>query len=359
MIMEIIKESPLQQGEIVYEIVKELAAEDQGRNSKVYIVNDKQMNADLVLKKMLFNPSLVDQFKESKLLYKYRHSNVVAIQYACLTDHNNCIGIFSPYYMNGTLKTKICNGQNLTVKQVIRYAIQFLRGLHHIHKDGLIHQDIKPDNIMISDRDEAMISDFGLAEYYNEEKENIPKHYMCHWSPEYIKSENRDIRSDIYQVGLTLFRLVNGYDRLENEIIAKRYKHAGELANDIVKGKFPAKDYLNHIPISLTKIINKCLKVDPDERYQNTLQLIKALSNIDDSPSINWIYSIDKEQSITWKRCINDVSLLVVCAPKKDGTFDLLTTKTGTKEQRVTKYCCNNLSIPELNIKLKSLFKEL
>lgn len=357
--MPIITENPIQQGEISYEILRELEPEEQGRNSRVYIVKDQQMDAELVLKKISFNPDLADQFKESKLLYKYRHSNVVAIQYACLADNNTCVGVFSPYYVNGTLKSKISKGENITLKQTIRYAIQFLRGLHHIHKDGLIHQDIKPDNIMISDRDEAMISDFGLAEYYkdNQDKQN---HYTYHWSPEYITDELRDIRSDIYQVGLTLYRLVNGYDRLKHEIEIKGYTKYGELANGIISGKFPLRTYLDHIPSSIIRIINKCLKVAPDDRYQNTLQLINALANIEDTPMLDWIYSSDNKGGAIWKREVNNVYLQVVCSQSDNNIYNLHTTKkTPAREQRVTKYCCNNLSMSDLKAKLKELFNEL
>lgn len=69
-----------------------------------------------------------------------------------------------PFFEKGSLK-KLLDSRNLTVKEIIRYALQFLSGLNNIHSKGVLHFDLKPENILISDSNVAVISDFGLAEY--------------------------------------------------------------------------------------------------------------------------------------------------------------------------------------------------
>lgn len=90
------------------------------------------------------------------------HPNVVQIQYACKDDKN--VYIAMPFYKNGSLKS-LMTKRMLTAREIIRYAIQFISGVAHIHSKGLLHLDIKPDNILLSDNDEALLSDFGLADY--------------------------------------------------------------------------------------------------------------------------------------------------------------------------------------------------
>jgi len=124
-----------------------------------------------------------------------------------------------PYYAKGSIKILLSN-RFLTVRQIIRYAIQFLTGLHNIHSKKLIHFDVKPDNILISDNDEAMLSDFGLAQPVNllgiAGQDRL---YNKQRPPEAFKYDHFDLRYDIYQVGITLYRMCNGNDIFNNQFL--------------------------------------------------------------------------------------------------------------------------------------------
>lgn len=367
---EIITKTSINQGEINYTIIESLSGDKQGRNSFVSLVKDLHLDATFILKEINVNNNNLDKFKESRLLYKYRHPNVAAIQYACVLECDDekqisKIGLFSPYYKNGTLKDKLsCFESPLTIKEILRYSFYILRGLHHIHKDGLLHQDLKPDNIMISDTDEAMIADFGLASYYEKGFTGDMAFYLPHWTPDYILNLKPNIRTDIYQFGLLLFRAVNGINVLAEELFSsyltpEKVLDQYKLAVAITKGKFPTKEYKPHVPLALKKIINKCLEVNPGNRYNNTLELTNALANIDDSISLYWKNLPSSAAESVWV-CEYKGKIYTVChVVNKDGTHNLEVKKRVNQEQRVPKYCYNSMSLNELNKQLKNVLKNL
>ncbi len=88
------------------------------------------------------------------------HPNVVQIHYACYDADR--IYLAMPYYRKGSV-TSLITDKYMTVREIVTVGCQVLSGLHNIHSKGLIHFDVKPDNILLSDRGEALLSDFGLA----------------------------------------------------------------------------------------------------------------------------------------------------------------------------------------------------
>jgi eukaryotic-like serine/threonine-protein kinase len=107
----------------------------------------------------------------------------------------------------------------LNISQIIKYSIDFLSGLHHIHSKRLIHCDIKPTNILISNSNDAILTDFGLARYLNDDGLTIiDKFYHLHRAPETIQTNFISHHSDIFQAGLTIYRLCNGNAFFKNQL---------------------------------------------------------------------------------------------------------------------------------------------
>jgi serine/threonine protein kinase len=146
--------------ELSFHIVDEIGQE--GKNSRVFTATDIQLNANIVVKKMIKTDfsSVDDFFLEASFLYLSSHPNVVPIHYACQdTEH---IYLAMPYFDKGSLKRKMQGGE-LSVRDIIVFSTQILSGLNNIHSKKLIHFDVKPDNILFSERGEALLSDFGLT----------------------------------------------------------------------------------------------------------------------------------------------------------------------------------------------------
>ena len=123
-----------------------------------------------------------------------------------------------PYYQNGSVKDLI-TGRHMTVREVIGLATQVLAGLHNIHSKNLVHFDVKPDNILLSPRREALVSDFGQAKQMNYSgiaAQN--RHYTPMIPPEALVTDHFDRTFDIYQLGLTLYRMCNGNEHFYSQL---------------------------------------------------------------------------------------------------------------------------------------------
>ena len=188
----------------------------------------------------------------------------------------------------------------MTVREIIKYSLDFLGGLLYIHAKRLIHLDIKPNNILINNSGKAVLSDFGLSRYLNEEGTAIQKKvYNLIFDPEILMGMD-EISTDIYQVGLTLYRMCNGTASL-----AEQKREIVEFEKAILNGRFPNRNkYLPHIPNELRRIVNRALEVDIEKRYKSVLDIMNDLSEININLDIQYhcndekIYTINKNGSI-------------------------------------------------------------
>lgn len=324
--------TPYQKADVSFKKIKKL--DEQGCFSEVYLAHDENLDHDLVIKEIIKKPNQDKDtyFSEARLLYKNAHPNIVRVQYAAEDSKN--IYIAMPYYKNGSINKKM-EERNLTTREVIRYAIQFIGGLNHIHTNKLIHFDIKPNNIMISNRDEAMLADFGLSRLANDINRAMPDGYYAyiqHTPPERftsIKGSKFNFTYDIYQVGGTLYRMCLGSRRYAKE--ADSYPSNADLATAIVNGKFPSKKYPEHTPKKLKDIINKCLMHDPNERYQSTLDILNDLSSIKDGKHLDWSEVSTSDDLYTWKRCDEGATIVVEYNPITNTTSGKRIGQDGNK----------------------------
>lgn len=293
---------------VTFEKLKEIGQE--GRNSKVYLVHDYQLDGDLVIKEISKNRFKTpdEYFKEARIMYVYKHENVVDVHYAGMDADN--IYIAMPYYENGSVKKLISGGKFLTIRQVLRYATQFLTGLNHIHSRRLLHLDIKPDNIMLSNSDVALLSDFGLAKYtdlYGLAEQTFA--YSLHRAPEQIVAGiKQSRRTDIYQVGVTLYRMVNGNDFFYFQ--KQQIQTPSDFPFLIRDGRFPNRNlYQEHVPQKLRNIINKCMHPDPSKRYDNALEVLNDLSTV--KGNLDYQMHLMPEDTKVWVKQCNSHELMI------------------------------------------------
>lgn len=269
----------------------------EGVNSALYIVKDEQMNCELILKQ-IDKKKLKEYdkyFDESKKIKKLVHPNIITINYATYDD--DYVYITMPYYRNGSLN-QILDSRNLTVKEIIKYALDFLSAVYYLHNKNMIHCDIKPNNILINNNNQAILSDFGSAiqlDYTGMGK--LKNVYYKHIAPEqcYTSTVNKSI--DIYQIGTTLYRMCNGNEEYNKQL--KKYKNLNDLKIAIANGKFPVrKKYLPHIPRNLIDVVEKCLAAKKEYRYKSVLEILNDLSMIEDN--LNWRYTKRDKGYYTW-----------------------------------------------------------
>lgn len=199
-----------------------------------------------------------------------------------------------------TLKNYIEKKIRLQVKEAISIAIQVSSGIEAAHNNGIIHRDIKPQNIIISRDGKVKVADFGIARAAS--SDTITSHAMgsVHYtSPEQARGGYSDFKSDIYSIGITLFEMVTGRVPFDGETtVAIAIKHIQE--------EMPSpRIYVPDIPVSVEQIIYKCTQKNPDRRYANVGELIADLKRSLISPDENFVV-INQAASAEGTKAISD-----------------------------------------------------
>jgi len=211
-----------------------------------------------------------------------------------------------------------------------------LNGLHNVHSKGLIHFDIKPDNVLISDRNEALLADFGLTKVMDKEGiANQPLLYNKQLPPEFFGNQEYafDNRFDIYQVGLTMYRMCVGDDCFNKQFSI--YTTYEDFGRDVIAGNFPNRSsYPLHIPKKLQNTINKCLKPNPGDRFGAAIEIVNAFADIDGS-ILHWEFK-PNENNLLWEQNLNGVTKAIKICDKR--TSLAYTQKNGGAQRRVTEF---------------------
>lgn len=318
-----------------------------GKNSQVYTALDTQLNCEIAVKRLL-KSKIKDSakfFEEARRVNDSKHQNVVAIKFASEDADHIYLGM--PYYPNGSLK-QLIDKRFLTVREVIRYSIQFLSGLNNIHVKKLIHFDIKPDNILISDTNEALVTDFGIAQNMDLfGLSEIDKAYFKHLPPEYFTTTKHSMLFDIYSAGLTIYRLCNGNQVFYEQF--NKYPDRLDLKTAILNGQFPNREsFKYHIPKKLRKVIKKSLSIKPEDRYQTVLEFFNDLGEVDEL--LDWQYT-ESGDIKTWIKESADRKISISLKKLATLHYDLTTLKTinsSGKTTRVSAGCVQNL--PESSV---------
>lgn len=273
--------------------------DSEGVNSALYLVEDTQLGSKFILKQIdkskFKNPDRY--FEESQKTYNSKHPNIMPIKHATYDD--KYIYITMPFFENGSLY-HVLETRNLSIREVIKYSLDFLSAIQYIHSIGIIHCDIKPNNILISEEGKAVMTDFGSALYLNSRgNAKLKNVYYKHIAPEQCTNSTIDKKIDIYQIGTTLYRMCNGNEEYNNQV--KKYKDLNSLKLACARGKFPIrKKYLPHVPKSMINIIEKCLNVNPNDRYDDVLDIMNELSCIENN--LDWGYEKINKEKYKWTK---------------------------------------------------------
>lgn len=344
----------LEKIELSFDKHKEIG--EEGKNSKVFLANDEQLKSQKVVKmveKKKFS-NFDEYYSEAQKIEASRHPNVVEVKCAGTSTGHVCM--IMPYYPRGSIKTLIKN-KFLTVAQIIKYSIDFLAGLQHIHDQGLIHFDIKPDNILISDNNTALVSDFGITKQLNHLNVAIVTDaYPKTIPPDVFKYPTHTTAYDIYMAGGTMFHMCNGLDSVNRHFNLLKGNRSN-FEKTVLNGRFPDRqNFLPHIPNSLRLIIKKAMNVNRDLRYKSALELSNAISNV--SQLLHWQY---EPLSNKWVLDRTD-KIIEVHTIQHGQTWEIRTSKTMKQSgltQKIGDYCAVGITAADLNKKVQNSLLEL
>lgn len=267
-----------------YEIMSRIGA---GGMADVYKAQDRKLNRLVAVKVMKAefreDTSFVQKFqKEAQAAAKLSHPNVVNVY--DVGEDRGLYFIVMELIEGITLKNYIGKKGKLSVKEATSIAIQVSLGLEAAHNCGIVHRDVKPQNIIISTDGKVKLSDFGIAKAINSNTITANVMGSVHYSsPEQVRGGISDAKSDIYSLGITMYEMVTGRVPFDGDTtVSIAIKH---LQEEIV----PPSIYTPDLPYSLEQVILKCTQKNPDRRYQNVGELIDDLKKSLIDPQGNFV----------------------------------------------------------------------
>jgi len=260
-----------------YEIIEELGRGGMGR---VYKALDKEIEENIALK--LLNPEIASDEKtikrfrnELKFARKISHRNVCRMY--DLRKEEETLYIVMEYVPGEDLKNLIRRIGAFPVEETISIAEQVLEGLAEAHRLGVVHRDLKPQNIMIDEESCVQIMDFGIARSLKAKgitETGIIIGTPDYMSPEQVEGKEVDQLSDIYSLGVILYEMVTGKVPFEGETaLSIAFKHKTEAPQEPIE--------LNKkIPEDLSQVILKCMEKTKEKRFQSSEELLTILRKI-------------------------------------------------------------------------------
>lgn len=213
---------------------------------------------------------------EAKAISLLQHQNIVSI-YEFGEEQE--MKYFAMQYVDGVdLGGKLLQKKDLTIVEVIDFSKQICRALRYAHSKDVIHRDIKPQNVLINNDNECLLSDFGIAKIFMEA--NITMTGMAVGTPEYMspeqaEGEDLDAQTDIYSLGIVIYEMLTKRPPFTgNNPVAIAYKQVHELP-------VPPSAHRKDIPKRLELIVLKALKKNRLERYKTVEELLKDLDTVD------------------------------------------------------------------------------
>ncbi|WP_270474773.1 Stk1 family PASTA domain-containing Ser/Thr kinase [Clostridium cochlearium] len=225
----------------------------------------------------------VEKFKrEATAAASISDNNIVNIY--DVGSEKNINYIVMEYVQGETLKDVIRRKGKIPIKDAVNLAIQIAKGLECAHKNNIIHRDIKPHNILVTEDNLVKVTDFGIAKATNSVTITNTSQIMGsvhYFSPEQAKGGFVDLRTDIYSLGIVLYEMVTGQLPYNGETpVSIALKH---IQGDVI----PPKTINTSLPESLNSIILKCMEREPIKRYQNVSELINDLKKIENNEQVN------------------------------------------------------------------------
>lgn len=279
-----------------YKIIELIGSGGMANVYKGTDVSDNRTVAVKVLREeFLDNDELVRRFKnESKAISMLSHPNIVKVYDVNFTDDVQYIVM---EYIDGINFMQYLESQGkLNWEEALHFTVQVLRALQHAHDRGIVHRDIKPQNIMVLRDGSIKVMDFGIARFSRSQTRTITDkaigsvHYI---SPEQARGEETDAKSDIYSLGVMLYEMLTGKLPFDSDspvsVALKQISDEPQSPRELVP----------ELPEAMEEITLKAMAKDPEERYQSASEMLADIEEFKNDPNIVFGYKSGSTDSDT------------------------------------------------------------
>jgi serine/threonine protein kinase len=278
-------------------------------------IDDRTVAIKILKDEFLANEEFTRRFKnESKAIAILSHPNIVKVYDV---SFGNRIQYIVMEYIDGiTLKEYIEQQKDIRWKEAVHFTVQILRALQHAHDKGIVHRDIKPQNIMLLPDGTIKVTDFGIARFARSdirltsaaEKAIGSVHYI---SPEQARGEITDEKADIYSVGVMLYEMLTGKLPFEAD-------NAVSIAIMQMQTEPKKIREINpDIPDGLEEITIKAMQKDPSKRYQSAAEMLYDIDEFKRNPSIHFAYKYFVDETPT--RFVDAITRVKGAEPEQQG----------------------------------------
>ncbi len=260
-------------------------------------IDDRTVAVKILKEEYLANDEFTRRFKnESKAIAILSHPNIVKVYDVSFGDRMQYIVM---EYIDGiTLKEYIDQQKEFKWKEAVHFTVQILRALQHAHDKGIVHRDIKPQNIMLLPDGTIKVTDFGIARFSRQDIRTTRStdkaigsvHYI---SPEQARGEITDEKADIYSVGVMLYEMLAGKLPFEAD------SAVSVAIMQLQAEAKPPREINPAIPEGLEDITVKAMQKDPSKRYQSAAEMLNDIDEFKKNPSIHFEYKYFVDESPT------------------------------------------------------------
>lgn len=271
-----------------YQIIKPLGA---GHFGEVFHVFDRALHAEKAIKVLADTDpaTLMKNLEEAQILNRCRHKHIVTINEANIFDVNGQrrVVLDLEFISEGSLENAL-SSRWISTKDTVAYIRGALHGLEHAHGQGFLHRDVKPGNILLA-RANPKLSDFGLATDSGATLLGSANGYLPHLPPEYHTRHETTVHTDIFAVGMTMYRSLANISDWRAVISA-----TPNIAQHFQKGTLLTKlGFPEFIPESIRRIIRKACNTDPRKRFATAIEFGQQLDSM--RFGVDWVRIADNE----------------------------------------------------------------
>jgi eukaryotic-like serine/threonine-protein kinase len=273
-----------------YEIVEKIG---EGGMGAVYKARDTHLDRFVAVKVLppdkVADPDRKRRFEqEAKSASALNHPGIVTIHDI---DHADGVDYIAMEYVAGRTLAEALERGSLPLAEVLKYAVQIGDALGAAHAAGIVHRDLKPANVMITDRGQVKVLDFGLAKLTEpapvtetavtetvrpRTAHGVIVGTVAYMSPEQAEGKKVDARSDVFSFGVVLYEMVTGRRPFVGET------GASTMAAILTKEPAPPSSVVGELPFELERAVLRCLRKDPERRWQTMADLTVALRDLKD-----------------------------------------------------------------------------